>query len=654
MYILIDKVFRRIIKRKQKLNFLKSNTQKLVETSNLPVKEEYLRNEINILLRRRSLIREFRNEFKKISINVSGGSYTIILGLIRNDPFYIAVNAILGEYFCKMGNDVILIINDNILSSEYKTMKPLPPVVQLKSNVSKQEFIKIKRVFLKLNKHVLKEQNAILDWLSVNSGIKIVKYSSIPNIEPYSEEMEKAFQNLSTGKISKNIEAVHRRYFGGRPFDPTNEYHLEFAKVCARNELINRKVGRYISYKYYPDLYLTLDGTLSFVAPVADVMRENGIPVLVYKPHGFQDRCLFISESVASLTSDDDWNEFRTRYLDADVIEKGKNYLQQRINLDNYVCNSVDEKYLSKISNHTSCGQKAVILLPNLTWDGALRERDTIFNGLDDWLLSTIRWAKTRKNILLIIREHPMACEMYDEYESVISMIEEIEPEVHLMSNILFIYGHEPVNTYYLVKHVCDVSIVYNGTMGLEIPFMEKPVIVCANSPYGRKGISHDPKNREEYFQMIENIDRKNNKIMDVKQKAATVAAYHMMYNAYYFPILWRETYRRNPQKNWQDWDKGYNIEDHYDLLRTINRFIRPLNLQLIYDRKKLKLNINKKTEKNKKREYWDILFSEVAQKEEELKLYKEKKDQVIKDIHDSLSWRITAPLRKLGKWLRK
>ena len=49
---------------------------------------------------------------------------------------------------------------------------------------------------------------------------------------------------------------------------------------------------------------------------------------------------------------------------------------------------------------------KSIAMFPNLVWDGALAERDTVFKGLDDWIIKTIEYCR-EKNYLLILREHP-------------------------------------------------------------------------------------------------------------------------------------------------------------------------------------------------------------------------------------------------------
>jgi hypothetical protein len=222
-------------------------------------------------------------------------------------------------------------------------------------------------------------------------------------------------------------------------------------------------------------------------------------------------------------------------------------------------------------------------MFPNLTWDGAIRERDTLFGGLGDWLKETAEWVKD-KDILLVIREHPQPPGLYNSFQSSLALLKELLPDIDSYDNVILIKGTEPVSSYQLITSVIDCSIVYNGTLGVEIPYMGEPVIIAADSPYSHKGVGYEPASKQEYCDCIMNVSRDaddfKSKKSAIQENALRAAAYQFVYNSYYCPFTPPVDAPGRDNKTWDSWDLNRESLDpnkNPGWERTLERFIEPL-----------------------------------------------------------------------------
>lgn len=551
-----------------------------------------------ILVRRYLKIKRLLRLLDRVTVSDTK-SGKIVIGNIRNNLFYIVLDYTLAYIFSKMGYSVFILIDDGqlphhdnrrILNISHNS----PPT---KDRPRKMLLVpdKIHSIYQRLFTAALRKYlmqflpvfSIDTKWIKSNKArIVLLLYSEILKVRPINADLlESRYLQMNSGSISKNVNASHRRHFGGRDFNPNDSRHIEYAKLSIKNEIISELVADYLLKEIQPSLYITLDGIYTTFGSIVDSLRAHNIPTLVYQPNGFRDRSIYIGENHFSINNvSSHWNVFIKDGYTAKVRQEAEAFMRNRLKLESYVMSSIDKEWLTLIEEEKRRYKKTVCMFPNLTWDGAIIERDIVFNGLGAWLKESVEWI-VDKNILLVIREHPQPEYVYNNMESSLTLVRELIPDIDKYENVILIKGTESVNSYQLIRAVADCSIVYNGTLGVEIPCMGEPVIIAANSPYSHKGVGYEPNSKEEYFNYIMTVYRDSNDFLrkknEIRENAFQAAAYQFVYNAYYCPLMPTLESFHSRNRYWQDWDLYLEHLDprvNMEWDRTIKRFLEPIS----------------------------------------------------------------------------
>ena len=428
-------------------------------------------------------------------------------------------------------------------------------------------------------------RHAMRKLIDNHPEVSLVSFSSmVSETESFDSSLDSEYAALSKGKISAHVEASHRRCFGGRPFDPGNEFHMAYARGSAKNAYVLTKVGEYAVKHFSPDLYLCLDGNYSVYGPIREVMQEHGVPVTIYRPDGQKDRSIYIGDKPSSVYNiSSHWDDFVRNHYSPELRSRGMNFLEKRTNLNGYEPNESDTYLLDRINQTKEDYSKVIILFPNLTWDAAIKERDILFESLEDWLLKTVDWSRDNR-ILLIIREHPQPNGVYSPFESCFALLKELRSDIHRYEDVVFIKGSQYINSYYLASRVADCAVTYGGTLSVEIPYMGYPLVIAGNSPYSNKGVAFEPKTQEEYFSLLSVLCPVLQEFQEKKEffreNAIRSAAYQFEYNLYLFPMMptrgeWEKARRSRMRKYWQSWDvSSMDFTRNIEFRRTIERLL--------------------------------------------------------------------------------
>ncbi len=500
----------------------------------------------------------------------------VVMESIRNDTFY-NVFSFLVCYFLSQRVNRVYILKDDGLLKHHDIYK---------SNSKLKTLVKNKHFYFLFNKARIFLSNIISFPLLLikPNNLLFIKYSELyDETDDIRHCLNDGFNPRSP--LSKHVDASHKRFFGGRDFDLLNEKHVNYARLSYHNEVINRNIANRLIDNVNPDLYISLDGIYTTFGPIVEVMKNNDISVLLYQVNGFKDRSIFIGEEHYSICNCTDyWYDFKEARFSSEVENVAKVFLDNRFPSLNYELKDGERDLFNELYRYSEQYEKTIVLFPNLTWDGAIRERDIIFDGLLDWMIKTVEWVKD-KPYFLIIREHPMPLTKYNSTESSLSLLAEAYPEIKNINNIRLVSGTESLKSYHIVKNIVDCSVVYNGTLGIEISYMGYPVVFAGNSPYSDKKVGYEPKSKQEYFEILGNISNESNDFKEKKdifvENAIVAAAYQFEYNTFYCPIApnVHDFYNSN-DKYWQSWDLSldkFDLNKSYEWSRTINRFLLPL-----------------------------------------------------------------------------
>lgn len=172
---------------------------------------------------------------------------------------------------------------------------------------------------------------------------------------------------------------------------------------------------------------------------------------------------------------------------------------------------------------------KTFLLLPNVVWDAQLYFPDNYFGSMIEWVLFTIKIFERQPDLNLIIRIHPAEIKRFSPtrqplYEEIEQAFPELPPNIHIIKN------NDKISTHRLAERARSI-IIYGSKAGIEFSTLGKRVIACGESWIKNKGFAIEPKSKEEYEALFDDIES-NFTTMDEKELClARQFAYHFFFS---------------------------------------------------------------------------------------------------------------------------
>lgn len=523
-------------------------------------------NKLFILSRAIKLGSLINNHLKNTKENNSSGQYILLLNL-KFDLFYTITNYYLSYFFIKKGYHVIILSDDHLMS-HYDNSQSIE--VLTRPNL---KYFYTRFLYNLLKKFILK-----LTGLTDRPQVKHLFLSSF--------KIKFQRQSNFLHEITSNMETSHRRFFLGQSFDPHNLKHQKFAQINKMNER-NLQIALDGLFKtYFIKLAVILDGIGITGGTVLDFCKSKNINFCTYLPTEWKDRSIIISRNPFSIENNSrHWNTYKKEIFakkhnnqchliaGEDFLKNRVNYMQKSLNKDEIETWEKIEYVKSK--NHC---QKTIIAFPNISWDGVLRKRNTIFNSVEDWLNETYNFC-LKNNFLFILKEHPKG--EFLNYRSYFSILKNHSDLFSNTSLLIHINEKQKVNPIRLSRKFSNVNTVYSGTLISELAFAEQPVIISGNSPYSNKNIGLEPHNKEEYFNLLKYTDLRSSfnlkEKLKFKRNSILAASYQFSKNIQPMPTMPLIKDFRDPQKYWKNIDFHLieNSLNHPQLLsKTVERFL--------------------------------------------------------------------------------
>ncbi|KTC91652.1 hypothetical protein OQJ18_11555 [Fluoribacter dumoffii] len=188
-----------------------------------------------------------------------------------------------------------------------------------------------------------------------------------------------------------------------------------------------------------------------------------------------------------------------TEYLQAKVGIGGK-----RFDYVSYYADS--QKSVSKEEIYSQLNIKSdkpiVALLSSIPWDGQTFRPNIFFDDINAWVYETIDWFAKRNDCILIIRAHP--AEKHADGGNGGGLFEVLEKRYGsvLPENIIFVPPESKIRSISIASISC-AALLYGSTIGYETTFLKIPTILASEFFYTNKGITFDPKTKEDYFALI-------------------------------------------------------------------------------------------------------------------------------------------------------
>lgn len=144
----------------------------------------------------------------------------------------------------------------------------------------------------------------------------------------------------------------------------------------------------------------------------------------------------------------------------------------------------------------------SVGVFTNLLWDASLQFEDSCFESPFEWLRTTIEVLGGMEGVELVVKTHPHE-DLRTTNERITDWL--LDNYRDGFSNLTILEPDTDVNVYSLMEDL-DVGLVYNSTVGLEMAYAGKPVVVAGYPHYRGLGFTYDADTEEEYVELLEGL----------------------------------------------------------------------------------------------------------------------------------------------------
>ncbi len=177
------------------------------------------------------------------------------------------------------------------------------------------------------------------------------------------------------------------------------------------------------------------------------------------------------------------------------------------------------------IKNKIDLNKPLIGLTTNVIWDAQITYSDTIFKNMMEWVIQTIIYFKKRPDLNLIIRVHPTEVNAdRPAKEKVADKINKLFKN-QLPQNVFIIKPEDETSTYSILDE-CNSILTYGTKLDMEYAARGFPIIVSGDAITRNKDLVFQPKNKKEYFKLLNQLPMiKNN-----KKKEALKFAYHYFF----------------------------------------------------------------------------------------------------------------------------
>jgi hypothetical protein len=146
--------------------------------------------------------------------------------------------------------------------------------------------------------------------------------------------------------------------------------------------------------------------------------------------------------------------------------------------------------------------RKTAIIFSHITWDASFFDGDDLYDDYEQWLVETVRLACSNPSLNWIVKLHPAntfklkrESGRVSEEETELAALKVLGP---LPDHVKILRANTDINTLSLYS-VVDFGITVRGTVGMELPWMGKPVITAGTGRYTGFGFVKDCPTRDTY-----------------------------------------------------------------------------------------------------------------------------------------------------------
>jgi hypothetical protein len=293
-----------------------------------------------------------------------------------------------------------------------------------------------------------------------------------------------------------------------------------------------------------PDVVLIPNGLILEMGIVFRVARYLNIPAVTFEFNDQREQ-IWLAQNTSIMRQDTDYlvearcklpmtDDMYERLADLENARRGARVWGKSKRLWQYVSSQGAEETRKVLGLDD---RPVVLLAANVLGDSLTLGRNVFARSMSEWMTRTVRFFAGRPEVQLVIRVHPGE-KLVPQAKSMGAVVREALPEIP--KHIHVIGALDKINTYDLIE-IADLGLAYTTTVGVETAMNGRPVIVCGNTHYRKRGFTIDPDTWEAYFAALENVlsDLPAHRLSDEQTAKAWNYAYRFFFE-YPRPFPWR------------------------------------------------------------------------------------------------------------------
>lgn len=304
--------------------------------------------------------------------------------------------------------------------------------------------------------------------------------------------------------VSGRAKATARRFLKKRLLDYDDPYEREVYHRFLRSGMDIVDYANELFDEYDVRATVAHHPTYIYGGLYLSVAEQRDVPAITVQP-GYSDRTLHFGNhrnrsGLPQFTPRDRVEEFISEPLSEEERGEIDRLMEARSAGEGVrIHPSADSEGSLGLDDY----ENVVGLFTNLMWDASL-ETDTItFTSTYNWVSTTIEYLRHQENTALVIKAHPAEEILRTEVGMINWIRDNYDP---LPDDVRLLPPDTDISPYKLMNQI-DVGVVFNSTLGLEMPYYGVPVVVVGDTHYRGLGFTYDASTVEEYFDRLDDLD---------------------------------------------------------------------------------------------------------------------------------------------------
>jgi len=258
-------------------------------------------------------------------------------------------------------------------------------------------------------------------------------------------------------------------------------------------------------------------GMYHIYGPFLDVAKFYKLPIAVWNEGYMRSNTMYLGMNKNIF--DALIHEAPKNWSHISLLEKQKQKIVDQLRWE---APPMPDKFLTRIKKY----KKIFAMYGNIPWDGAVTNATPLFPDTYSYIKYTLDWFKKNTDCILIIRSHPMELSSRSKKaEKMWDLVSQFE----LPENVVFIHPGDKI-TSYMLADVADASILYGGSMGIELAVAKKIAIQAGNFFWTDKGFLFECKDNNQLYDYFDRVKTNTLKLTDEMYENALRYAWHFIY----------------------------------------------------------------------------------------------------------------------------